>query len=48
MYWKGFTAEYNIWKRKKDLGNTKKVVVDFEGRMNTEVRRQENLEVVEE
>ena len=31
-------AENNIWKRKKDLENTKKVVAEFEERMNTEVR----------
>jgi len=31
-------AENNIWERKKDLENTKKVVAEFEGRMNNEVR----------
>ncbi len=31
-------AENNIWERKEDLENTKKVVAEFEGRMNTEVR----------
>ena len=30
-------------KKKKDLENTKKMVVDFEKRINTEVRQQEKL-----
>jgi len=29
------------------LGNVKKVVAEFEGRLNTEVRRQEKLNIVE-
>ena len=37
---KGFTAEYNSWKNEEGLENTKEVVAEFEGRMNTEVRRQ--------
>jgi len=41
-------AEYNIWEKEKDLRNAKKVVVDFEGKMSAEVRRQEKLEVAEE
>ena len=31
-------AENTIWEMKEDLENTKKVVAEFEGRMNTEVR----------
>ena len=31
-------AEHNIWKKEKDLGNTKEVVAEFERRMNVEVR----------
>jgi len=31
-------AEHNIWERKKDLENTKKVVADFKERISTEVR----------
>jgi len=33
-----FTAEYNSQERKKDLENTKEMVAEFEGRVNTEVR----------
>ena len=39
--------EHNNWKRKKDLENTKKVVVDFEKRLNVEIRQQEKLELIE-
>ena len=46
--WKGFTVEHNSWKRRKDLGNTKAVLEDFEGRMEAEIRRQEKLDRVEE
>ena len=46
--WKGFTAEHNTWKRKEDLGNAREVLEEFEGRMNTEVRRQEKLDMAEE
>ena len=35
-------------KKKKDLENTKKMVVDFEKRINTEVRQQEKLNRVKE
>ena len=38
--WKGFTAEHDSWKRRKDLGNTKEVLEDFEERMEAEIRRQ--------
>ena len=31
-------AENTIWEMKEDLENTKKVVAEFEERMNTEVR----------
>ena len=31
-------AENTIWEMKEDLENTKKVVAEFEKRMNTEVR----------
>ena len=47
VWWKRFTAEYNSWEKKEDLENTKKVVTEFEGRMNAEVRRQKKLEIVE-
>ena len=48
MRQKKFTAEHNTQKKKKDLKNTKKVVVEFEGRLSTEVRRQEKLDLVKE
>jgi len=41
-------VEYNSWKKKEDLENTKEVVAEFEGRKNVEVRRQKRLEMVEE
>ena len=45
--WKRFTAEHDIWEREKDLGNTREAVEEFEGRMSTEVRRQEKLDIME-
>ena len=42
--WKGFTAEHNSWKREEDLENVKKVVAEFEERVNVEVRGQKKLE----
>ena len=48
MQWKRFTAEHDTWKREKDLGNTREVLEEFKGRMNTKVRRQEKLDMAEE
>jgi len=48
VQWKRFTAKHNIWEREKYLENIKDIVVEFEGRLNTEVRRQEKLNTVEE
>ena len=48
VQWKGFTAEHDTWERKKDLGNARKVLEEFEGRMNTEIRKQEKLDMAEE
>jgi len=45
--WKKFTAEYNSWKREEYLENIKKVVAEFEERVNTEVRRQKKLNITE-
>ena len=42
---KKFIVEYNT---KEDLENTKKLVADFKGRLNAEVRRQEKLDMAEE
>ena len=48
VQWKRFTAEHDTWKREKDLGNTREVLKEFEGRMNAKVRRQEKLDMAEE
>jgi len=48
VQWKEFMAEHDTWEREKDLGNTREVLEEFEGRMNTEVRRQEKLDIAEE
>jgi len=41
-------AEHDSWKKEEDLENAKELVVEFEERMNTEVRRQEKLYMAEE
>ena len=41
-------AEHDSCKRKEDLENTKEVVVEFEGRLNAEIRQQEKLDMVKE
>jgi len=46
--WKRFMAEHDTWKRKKDLGNAREALEEFEGRMNTEISRQEKLDMAEE
>jgi len=38
-------VEHDIWKKEKDLVNARKLVDEFEGRLNMEVRRQEKIEV---
>jgi len=48
VQWKGFIAEHNSWEKKEDLENTKELVAEFERRINTEVRRQEKLDIAEE
>ena len=40
--------KHDIWEKKKDLKNVKEVVAEFKERLNTEVRRQEKLNMVEE
>jgi len=37
VYWKEFIVENNIWKKEKDLENTKEAVAKFEGKMNVEI-----------
>ena len=39
VQWKKFTTEYNSQEKKKDLENVKEVVIEFERRMNAEVRQ---------
>ena len=41
--WKGFTAEHDIWEKEEDLVNTREAVDKFEGKISTEVRRQERV-----
>ena len=40
-------VKHNLWENKEDLENTREIVEEFEGKMNTEVRRQEKLDMVE-
>jgi len=37
VHWKEFTAENDTWERKKDLGNVRELVEEFEGRLSAEV-----------
>ena len=48
VQWKRFIAKHDSWERKEDLENAKEVVVEFEGRLNAEVRKQERLDMAEE
>ena len=41
-------AEHNSQEIEEDLENTKEVVAKFEEKLNTRVRKQEKLEMVEE
>ena len=43
VYWKRFIVEYDIWEKKENLVNTKKIVAEFEKRINIKVRQQEKL-----
>ena len=47
VQWKGFIVEYDSWKKEEDLENAKELVVEFQGRMNTKVRK-EKLDLAEE
>ena len=44
VHWMGFTAEYDIWKKKEDLENAKESVDEFKGKLGAEVRRQKRIE----
>jgi len=48
VWWKRFTAEGDIWKRKENLKNAEEAVEEFKGRMSAEVRRQERIDMAEE
>ena len=48
VWWKRFTAENDTWEKEEDLENMKEVVAEFKERINTEVRRQEKLNIAEE
>jgi len=41
-------VEDNTWEKEEDLKNPKKLVAEFEKRMNTKVRQQEKLDIIEE
>ena len=41
--WKGFITESDMWKKKKDLENMKKLIDEFEERLRMEVRRVEEV-----
>jgi len=45
VQWKGFTVGSDTWEKEEDLKNAKELVDDFEGRVEVEIRCQE--EVVE-
>ena len=40
--------EDNTWEKEEDLKNAKKLVAEFEKRMNTKIRQQEKLDIIEE
>jgi len=46
IWWKGFTAEGDTWKRRENLKNVEEALADFEGKM--EIRKQEKIEEAED
>ena len=44
MRWKEFTVEHDTWEKEEDLVNAREAVDEFEGKISTEVRRQEGVE----
>ena len=46
MWWKGFTAEGDIWGRKGNLKNAEEALEEFKERMKAEVRRQDRIDMV--
>ena len=47
VQWKKSTAGHDTWEREENLENVKKVVAEFEERVNTEVRQQKKLDMTE-
>ena len=41
-------VKHDIQEKREDLENVGEILEEFEGRMNTEVRRQEKIDMVEE
>ena len=41
-------VEHDTWEKEKDLENAREVVEEFERRMSAKVRKQENLDIMEE
>ena len=48
VWWKRFMAEGDTWERKENLKNAGEALEEFEGRMNTKIRRQEKIDMAEE
>ena len=48
VQWKEFTADEDTWERKENLKNVEEALEEFKGRMSTEVRRQERIDMAEE
>ena len=48
VWWKEFMVEGDTWERKENLKNVGKALEEFEERMNTKIRRQEKIDMVEE
>jgi len=46
--WKEFTADEDTWERKENLKNVEEALEEFKGRMSTEVKRQERIDMAEE
>ena len=47
VQWKGFMVKGDTWERKENLKNAEELIEKFEGRMNTEVRGQEKIDMAE-
>jgi len=47
VQWKEFMAEHDIWKKEEDLENAKKVIAEFKKRIDTKVKRQKRLDMID-